>query len=195
MDEIWKTVPEWDMYEVSNLGRIRRKAGLYADGRWWRARIKKPKKGYIVVLCDKPRRLDTALARVILTTFIGPPPNPDDHARHLDDIKSHNQLLNLAWGTPKQNCEDKIRNGRTTKGRPRPLHVRIKIGLGNKGKILSFETKQKISNAKRGKKLTLEHKRKIGLSSMGRIPTRSALHKRSISMKRFWERKRNGIQK
>jgi hypothetical protein len=41
-------------------------------------------------------------------------PNPKRHklVRHLDDIKTNNELSNLAWGTFQDNREDGIRNGR-----------------------------------------------------------------------------------
>ena len=48
--------------------------------------------------------------RLIADAFI---PNPDNYpiVRHLDDDPSNNDISNLAWGTPKDNFEDCVRNG------------------------------------------------------------------------------------
>lgn len=118
------------MYQASDLGRIRRKAGKDSIGRFWPARIKKPKRRSYIVLTDKPRKYDGAVARLILLTFKGPPPFPEAQARHLDDVRTNNKLSNLEWGSAWDNMQDKVRNGRTNKGRPRPLEVRRKIGAG-----------------------------------------------------------------
>jgi DNA-binding CsgD family transcriptional regulator len=47
----------------------------------------------------------------MLETFIGPRP-PKMKERHLNDIRTDNQLENLAWGTNRQNFEDAVANGR-----------------------------------------------------------------------------------
>lgn len=49
------------------------------------------------------------LHRVVLETFVGPPP-PGSYGRHLNDDRSDNRLENLAWGTPQDNVNDMLRN-------------------------------------------------------------------------------------
>lgn len=51
--------------------------------------------------------------RLVLEAFVGPCPE-GLQARHLDDIQSNNRLKNLAWGTSKENAEDKIKNERSS---------------------------------------------------------------------------------
>lgn len=42
--------------------------------------------------------------------------------RHLDDNRLNNNLSNLAWGTQKQNAEDRDRNGKTYRREKHPNH-------------------------------------------------------------------------
>jgi len=179
MREIFKDVPGWPKYQVSNKGRVRRKAGLDSIGRFWPAHFKQLKRRYYVKLTDRPRSWEGAVARLILLTFVGPPPSKDSHARHLDDVRANNCLENLAWGSAWDNAQDKIRNGRTTKGIPRPLEVRRKIGLAQRGKVIALEHRQKISQAHKGKVLTPEHREKIRQSMLGKNSGPRSLKKRT----------------
>lgn len=49
-------------------------------------------------------------------------PNPGEVARHLNDVKTDNRVENLVWGTAYENGQDKIRNGRSSRGIDRPTH-------------------------------------------------------------------------
>src|SRR5216684_1711464 len=168
MKEIFKTVPGWDKYEVSNLGRLKRKSSKDTIGRFWPAHFKILKKGYYTKITDKPRSWEGPIARLILIAFVGKTPRHNSHARNLDDDRTNNKLTNLAWGSAWDNAQDKIRNGGTTKGRPRPLSVRIKIGLAQKGKIISDEQREKIRQAKLGVRLTKEHRANISKALKGK---------------------------
>lgn len=44
--------------------------------------------------------------RLVLEAFVGPCPK-GYWARHLDGIKVHNELSNLKWDTPSNNCKDR----------------------------------------------------------------------------------------
>ena len=50
-----------------------------------------------------------------LEAFVGPRP-PGHIGRHKNDIKSDNRLENLAWGTQQDNANDRVRNGKITRG-------------------------------------------------------------------------------
>ncbi len=107
--EIWKPIPGFDGYEVSDLGRVRSyrirgshklsntphvlKSGIY--------------NGYHAVNLGKGQ-----LKRVhclVLLTFIGPRPE-GIKALHEDDNKDNNRLDNLYYGTSSDNTQDMIRN-------------------------------------------------------------------------------------
>jgi hypothetical protein len=133
-NEIWKPVKNWKHYEVSNLGRVRRRSGRDTTGRWIEQRLLKIKRNGMIVLSDKPRReLRTPVARLVLSAFEGPPPSPEkNQARHLDDDRYNNQLDNLAWGSCWDNHQDKKRNGRTRKGIPHDKARKSAITFGNR---------------------------------------------------------------
>lgn len=48
--------------------------------------------------------------RLVLMAFAGEPPR-GHHARHLNGIRDDNSIENLAWGTPKENDDDKTVHG------------------------------------------------------------------------------------
>ncbi len=48
---------------------------------------------------------------LVLTAFIGPRPL-GQQSRHLDGDRANNRIENLAWGTAKENAEDKKRHAR-----------------------------------------------------------------------------------
>ena len=54
--------------------------------------------------------------RLVMQSFGPPPPFPGALVRHLDDVKTHNWIGNLAWGSQKENGEDKSRNGGVIRG-------------------------------------------------------------------------------
>src|SRR6202035_2019932 len=56
------------------------------------------------------------VAILVLLAFRGQPTKEKNCARHLDDNQENNQLINLAWGSQKDNAEDRIRNGKTSPG-------------------------------------------------------------------------------
>src|SRR6202035_6092272 len=126
-EEQWKTIPGWDQYMVSDLGRVKRIPGWDAKGRY---RIKggliKPVpvklatdpryRPLCVSLSAGGRALCIKVAILVLLAFRGQPTKEKNCARHLDDNQENNQLINLAWGSQKDNAEDRIRNGKTSPG-------------------------------------------------------------------------------
>ena len=101
--EEWRTCIGWTLYEVSNLGRIRKIGGKELKG-WL-------KDGYVyVTLTHYTERGHAHLAELVLKTFSRPRP-PGRQVRHLNDVKTDNRHANLRWGTGKQNYADAVRNG------------------------------------------------------------------------------------
>lgn len=108
-------------HEVSNLGRFRsfvvqqrRELRLgepkYLDGCITRT-------GYVQVspmLTDGTMKVMT-MHRIVLETFVGLRPE-GFHCRHLNGVKTDNRLVNLRWGTAKENGEDRVRHGTSPKG-------------------------------------------------------------------------------
>ena len=68
--------------------------------------------GYAYVMI---RRKRLRVAHAVLLAFSGPRPVGSE-ARHLNDDKTDNRALNLAWGTRLENAADSIRNGHQARG-------------------------------------------------------------------------------
>lgn len=128
--EEWRVVPSEPAYEVSNLGRTRSRLRLSTSrsrhGNPFVRKLKgrvlvpvyQPGTGYYDITVDSGRYVNgkrvprrRSVASMVLEAFVGPRPSPRHLARHLNDLKWDNRLDNLAWGLPKQNAEDKVRNG------------------------------------------------------------------------------------
>ncbi len=106
MREIWKDVPKKRYFQVSNLGRVRRLEMKDTMGRTWKEKLVKHQNG---------RCNGGEVARMILSAF-DRLPNKGEMARHLDDNRENNCLLNLAWGYRQDNVDDAVRNGIYGKG-------------------------------------------------------------------------------
>lgn len=108
MAEEWRAVS--DVYEVSNLGRVRRVPSVIirSNGRVQtiRERILKlstDEWGYPQVRVDgRTRKVHTLVA----SAFLGPRPTPDSVIRHLDGDPSNNAVGNLAYGSASENVLD-----------------------------------------------------------------------------------------
>lgn len=108
--EQWVVCPgEWEeCYEVSSLGRVR----SYATTRSTRAEpqlkvLTIGASGYpLVSLSSNGKSRAFQVHRLTLTAFSGACPEGCE-TRHLNGIRSDGRLTNLAWGTAKENTEDR----------------------------------------------------------------------------------------
>lgn len=98
MNETWKQVIGYDMYQVSNLGRIRNKNT---------GKVLKPayqSSGYTIVCLRKDGKNNTEpVRRIVMNAF-----NPIDNSNkydiiHIDNDKTNNTVDNLKWVTRKYN--------------------------------------------------------------------------------------------
>lgn len=124
MQELWLPVVGWEgLYEVSDLGRVKsldrtvtQRNGVVVRVR---ERILKPgtdTHGYLMVCIRKNGAQKTRLVHILVAeAFIGPRPDGLE-VRHGESGKSDNSLANLCYGTPKQNGEDRIRDGNSNRG-------------------------------------------------------------------------------
>ena len=104
-------------------------AGLFVDnrGRVWSRRRNWGKAGSIRLLTQSTDREGYPsvylkgygkmwIHRLIARAFLGPKPSGKREVRHLDGNKENNSPWNLAWGTAKENAQDRILHGRTLCG-------------------------------------------------------------------------------
>lgn len=105
MNEEWKTIDGFNLYEVSNLGRV--KTNTRGTGRILKGSADKD--GYRVVRLIKDNQTHTKrISRLVLENFIGP---SDLLALHKDGNNENNRLDNLYWGTYEENTKDSIAHG------------------------------------------------------------------------------------
>lgn len=105
MIEEWRDIKGYEcVYQVSNLGNVRRLVGF----RCRNERILKPRKkakGYLMVhLCDNGIRKDVSVHRLVAEAFI-PNPNNLPEVNHIDEDKTNNRVSNLEWCTRQYNVE------------------------------------------------------------------------------------------
>ncbi len=121
-----RPIPGFPGYHISNDGRAwTTKVLVYGGGspgcrckhdgpmKEMKLQETKQKPHYkVIVLVDENKKCRTRLVgRLVLEAFVGPCPEGME-CRHMDGNAHNNNLWNLAWGTPVQNCEDRSRHGR-----------------------------------------------------------------------------------
>lgn len=62
------------------------------------------------------KRKRYAVHKLVAITHLGPKPTPRHEVRHLDGDKLNARAENLAWGTPKENADDREVHGKTSRG-------------------------------------------------------------------------------
>jgi hypothetical protein len=112
MSEIWKVIPPYPLYEVSNLARIRRKE----TGRVIKSFLRG--NGYYLIRLT-PYSKNIAIHRLIAFAFIDNVDNKP-YINHKNGIKTDNRIENLEWVTGKENRIHAVSTGlitNTTKGK------------------------------------------------------------------------------
>lgn len=67
--------------------------------------------GYLIVTLWRDGRQRTRLVhRLVLTAFVGPPPEGQE-ALHANNDRADNRLENLSWGTHSENMLDQVEHG------------------------------------------------------------------------------------
>jgi len=105
--EVWNPIPEFDGYEASTNGSIRKNSGKVLCK-------SVTQRGYHCVTIYKngwDSRRAYLVHHLVLFAHVGPKPSPTCQCRHLNGIKFDNRLENLRWGTVAENVADKINHG------------------------------------------------------------------------------------
>lgn len=114
--DIW-TIPGYPNYYVSRSGEVFSSNRRWKLGTLRRLRTEKDKDGYLFVyLTIQGKRYRPKVHQLVALTFLGERPSPRHEVRHLDGSRQNNYYKNLAWGTRKDNADDRERHGRTAKG-------------------------------------------------------------------------------
>jgi hypothetical protein len=130
MIEIWRTVAGFSLYEVSNFGRVKRKAHVRVDINGRQCQMpekliklqKQPNRQYpsyvaisVTLIGDQKERKTMRVSRLVATAFI---PNLGNFpiVNHLDNNPQNNRADNLEWTTHSGNNEHCKNEGRVRTG-------------------------------------------------------------------------------
>lgn len=118
----FRQIPDFPRYAIDKHGNVISICRVNRCGKdrlWANAKRIKPsldKDGYphVQLRHDGRKRL-IGIHTLVLTAFVGPCPE-GLLCRHLDGNAANNDVSNLAWGTPQQNSDDRVRHGRSGLG-------------------------------------------------------------------------------
>lgn len=104
--EEWRDIPEYEGYQVSNLGRVKSLERIDALGHRVKEKILKPglARGYYrVILYKNSIKKKYYVHRLVWIAFNGQIPE-NIQVNHINEIKTDNRLENLNLMTRKENC-------------------------------------------------------------------------------------------
>lgn len=114
-EEYWKQCFGFSKYEVSNLGNVRSKPRVCANGRIKQGvvrKLKKKKTGYLHVnLSASSKIITSAVHRLILSSLVCPPPFEGAQVNHKNGVKHDNRIENLEWMTSSENQQHAVDTG------------------------------------------------------------------------------------
>lgn len=123
--EVWKTIPDYSYYEVSNYGRIR-SLDKYINHNYGGKALRKGKvisqskdeRGYLLVglTGDNGVKKSIKVSRIVANVFIENP-NDKPQVNHINGIKTDNTVKNLEWNTAGENVRHSWSTGLSNKGR------------------------------------------------------------------------------
>lgn len=135
--------PIGELYEVSDSGKV------FSVGSNWRGYGRRELQqtlnsyGYPSVrLTINGKRKRIVVHKLVAIAFIGPNPCGAMQIRHIDGDKTNNHVSNLAWGTARENADDRNCHGKTSQGEAHSIAIKS---------AMTPEVRDKISKAKKGK--------------------------------------------
>lgn len=119
--ELWKIIPEYPNYAVSDCGRVKRITAT-KEGRVGHCLKHAYIRGYAAVSLrngTSPRKL-VAVHSLVVRAFHGDRPSDRHQAAHKDGNRANPRADNLRWATPEENAADKVGHGTSIRGSANP---------------------------------------------------------------------------
>lgn len=122
--EIWKTIPDFEDYQVSNVGRVRHNGKILSP--YLMTKPKSKRVVYAVMIKGKHRRV----ARLVASAFLG---KSNLTVNHIDGNTLNNCAWNLEYCTLKENISKGYENGQFAS-----IHKPIQVFDKGTGKTTQF---------------------------------------------------------
>jgi HNH endonuclease/NUMOD4 motif len=110
--EVWRPIPDWDAYEISSFGQVRRARGWNGT---WAGRILRAipdANGYLMLSLSQDGKCKRFLLhKLVCRTFHGEPPTAEHETAHNDGNRLNCSAANLRWATTIENHADKRLHG------------------------------------------------------------------------------------
>lgn len=175
---MWKRIPKYDDYEISNKGKIRRAIKGYNKPAKFVLKWDIGRDGYAqVTLSKKGQLFRTKIHRLVLLTFFGPCPK-NMECNHKDGNKLNNCIENLEWVTKKEQVKHAIENGLR--------HYVGEKGINSKLKEGEVWLIRKIINSDYYKKQGYTHTRTLSLKKVAKMFKMSESTIKHIKHNRNW---------
>jgi hypothetical protein len=116
LDEVWRLIPGYEDYSVSNFGNVKRQSsgkGTRAGRSIKACRDAGGRMVFNVRAYGKTKQVK--IHRVVMLAFVGKCPIELEVA-HLDGNQANNILANLVYATPKENNSHKVGHGTQKRG-------------------------------------------------------------------------------
>lgn len=111
-DEIWVPARNFEWYEVSSHGRVRRVTYQDPNRPPHVMRPHLSRDGYErLSMWNHDGCKSVMVSRIVCATFNGPEPDGGRHCAHKDGNRTNNRPGNLYWATPAENAQDKYTHG------------------------------------------------------------------------------------
>ena len=106
IEEKWRKVTDWELYEVSNLGRIRNsKTGVIKISRL-------NNRGYLLIQFEIKERKNTFLVHRIVAKEFCEQKEGNNIVNHIDGNQVNNESENLEWCNQSHNIKEAIKMNR-----------------------------------------------------------------------------------
>lgn len=112
--EIWKQVKDYEMYEISNFGRLKKN---YKNGKTKILKADVINGGYLRYTLSKNGVTKRFIAHRLVAMHFIANPNGYSDINHIDNNRQNNVVTNLEWCTPKMNAEHREKQYRNAKAK------------------------------------------------------------------------------